>query len=154
MTPETLTELARLPQFPRSARELMRVAGQEAAAALITAWPGQEFDVPRRVGGGNPAGERQWDRLVEIVQYEAARRIVMHWGGQPLDIPNCKEVLWARAQDRIRADYDRLTGAEGYSHRTAIFELGIAYGVVGRCIENVIKRPDNAPREEQQLALF
>lgn len=153
MSPEDLADLARLPLFPRTAAELIRVAGLDAAAALIAAWPGQEFAVPRRVGGGNAAGERIWERLVEIVQYEAAKRIVTHWGGQYLEIPNCKEVLWSRDQDRIRADFDRLTGQEGYSHRDAVFKLGIRYRVTGRCIEGVLKRPDNA-REAPQLALF
>ena len=143
MTPALLAELSRLPLFPRSARELIEVAGLEAAALLITAWPGQVWPVPARVGGGNPAGVRRWAQLVEIVGEPAAARIV-HWcpGGE-LFVPNLKEVLWSRNQDLIRADFDRLTTTGGYSVREAIFELGIKYGCSHTAVDRALKRPDN-----------
>ena len=58
MTPQLLAELSRLPLFPRSARDLIRVAGLEGAAQIITAWPGQQFPVPAVVGGGTFAARR------------------------------------------------------------------------------------------------
>ncbi len=60
-----------------------------------------------------------------------------------LYIPSCKEAHWSLVQKRIRADYDRLTGAEmGYTHPEAIFELGINYKVSGRAIEKSLARVD------------
>ncbi|MBI4740729.1 MAG: hypothetical protein HY777_04030 [Betaproteobacteria bacterium] len=139
MTPENLQELSTLPKFPGTAVELIRIAGLEAAAALITAWHGQEFPVP--LGTRNTeSSQRRVDQLVEIVGTEAAAKIIAHWGGQKLTIPTCKHAIWIREQRRICADYDRMTSAEGLSHSAAIFEIGIQTGVSGRCVEIVLRR--------------
>ena len=143
MTPQLLAELSRLPLFPRSARDLIRVAGLEGAAQLITAWRGQTWPVPAVVGGGNPAGARRWAQLVEIVGEPVATRIVRWCPGSELFIPNLKEVTWSRTQDQIRAEFDRLTTTGGYSAREAIFELGLKHGCSGAAVQNALKRPDN-----------
>lgn len=153
VTPELLSELSRLPLFPRTAAELVRVVGLDAAASLIAAWPGQEFPVPLLGGRRSPLGMRRFDQLVEIVGDTAARAIVKHWGGLKLSIPNLKEVRWQLRQQQIRSEYDRLT-AGGYSHPEAVFELGIAHGVTGRAIELVLKRPNVSEEERAQGALF
>lgn len=143
MTPELLAELSRLPLFPRSARDLIRVAGMEGAAQLVTAWPGQQFPVPAVIGGGNPAGARRWGQLVEIVGEPVATRIVKWEPGADLYIPSLKEVVWSRTQDQIRAEFDRLTTTGGYSVREATFELGLKYGCSRTAIENALAKPDN-----------
>lgn len=142
MTPVLLAELSRLPLFPRSAANLIRVAGLEGAAAIIKAWGGQEWPVPVRVGGARPAGRRRYAALVEIVGDEVAQRIVREYGGTMLDVPNLKEALWSRNKDRIRARFDELS-RQGYSFPEAVFELGLEYGVTGRTIQNVLSQPDN-----------
>ena len=143
MTPALLAELSRLPLFPRTARELIQVAGLEATAQIITAWPGQVWPIPARIGGGNPAGVRRWAQLVEIVGEPVAARIVRWSPGGELFVPNLKEVLWSRNQDLIRAEFDRLTTTERYSVREAIFEIGIKYGCSHKAVERALKRPDN-----------
>lgn len=143
MTPELLRELSRLPLFPRTARDLIRVAGYEGAAALVTAWPGQEFPVPAVIGGGNPAGARNWGMLVEVVGDAVAGRIVRWCPGVELYIPSLNEVTWQRTQDAIRAEFDRLTTTGGYSLREAVFELGLKYQCSGRAIRNALDKPDN-----------
>lgn len=147
MTPDDLRELSRLPLFPRTAVDLIRVAGLEGAARIISAWPGQEWPVPKRVGGGNPAGQRRWAHLCEIVGEPAAQRVVAYWGGGHLNIPNLKMVKWSRDKDVIRAEFDRLTTTLGYSSPEAVFELGIKYDVSGKAIENALKQPDNVKAE-------
>jgi hypothetical protein len=154
VTPAFLAELSRLPLFPRTARELIAVAGLEGAAALIAAWPGQEWPVPARIGGGTPAGVRRWAQLVEIVGEPAARRIVAWSPGGVLFVPNLKEVRWSWTQDRIRAEFDALTGKQGYSAREAVFELGIKFGCSHRAVEKTLKRPDNVLGEVAQGSLF
>ncbi len=157
MTPELLLELSRLPQFPRTARDLVRVAGLEGAAKLITAWPGLEFPVPARVGGGTPAGARRWGQLVEIVGDPIATNIVKWAPGNDLYIPSLKEVETARIHDAIRAEFDYLTTAAGYSGREAVFELGLKYRRSGTAIETAVRRPDNVQGEAVELpqgALF
>ncbi len=143
MTPALLAELSRLPLFPRGARDLIRVAGLEGAAQLVTAWPGQQFPVPAVIGGGNPAGARRWGQLVDIVGEPVATRIVKWAPGADLYIPSLKEVAWSRTQDQIRAEFDRLTTTGGYSVREATFELGLKYGCSRTAIENALARPDN-----------
>lgn len=143
MTPQLLAELSRLPLFPRTARDLIRIAGMEGAAQIITAWGGQVWPVPSVIGGGNPQGARRWGQLVEIVGEPAATRIVRWCPGSELFVPNLKEVLWSRTQDMIRADFDRLTMTGGYSVREAIFDLGLKYGCSGAAVQRTLKRPDN-----------
>jgi hypothetical protein len=143
MTEAELIDLSCLPSFPATARELMRVAGTAATAQLIGAWRGQVFPVPMRVGGGSPRGARRWAQLEEVVGHDAAARIVKHWAGQRLQVPNLKTVMWSRARDQIRADFDRLTGREGYSSPEAVFELGLKYNVSGKAIEDALRQPDN-----------
>ena len=153
MTPETLLELSALPQFPRTAAELMRIAGLHAAARLIGAWRGQEFPVPLHRRRTAPS-ERRYAQLAEIVGEAVAGRIVAHWGGQILYVPNCKEALTARNHDRIRAEFDRLTVIQGYSQPEAVFELGLFYDLTGKEIQNVLKQPDNEVRAVGQRSLF
>lgn len=156
MSPELLRELSALPQFPRSASDLIRVAGIEAAAALIAAWPGQEYPVPVSVHSRNKAGQRRYAQLAEVVGDAAAQRIVGAYAGTWLSVPNCREALWARQQDIIRAEADALFAA-GYSSREAVFELGIKHRLCARTIERMLGRPNNAPDTsppEVQASLF
>lgn len=146
MTPEELQDLRCLPEFPRSAEDLIRAGGLEAAAALITTWPGVVFPCPIVFGKRqNGRGQRRYEQLIEVVGEHAARRYVQHYRGTDMLIPNCKDALWVRKQETIREHYDRLTSVGmGYSHTEAVFELCITYNYSTRCIEAVIKRP-NAP---------
>lgn len=141
MTPELLAELSRYPAFPKTAVDLVRVAGLDGAAALIKAWPGQEWPCPVRVGGANDKGTRRYEQLLEIVGDQAARRIVQWCGGGMLIVPNLKVVLHQRNQALIRSEYDELIRT-GYSSPEAVFALGIKYNLNGRAIERIIRQPD------------
>lgn len=141
MTPELLAELSRFPLFPKTAVDLVRVAGIEAAAILIKSWPGQEWPVPKHVGGGTDKGARRWEQLLELVGADSARRIVREWGGGMLIVPNLKVVLHQRNQACIRDEYDSLI-RQGYSSPEAVFSLGIKYNFNGRAIERIIRQPD------------
>jgi hypothetical protein len=154
MTPELLREISQLPLFPRTAVDLIRISGLEGAARIIAAWGGQQWPVPARIGGGTARGAQRYAHLCEIVGEPAARRIVQWCGGSRLMVPNCKEVLWSRNQDLIRAEFDVLTTARGYSSPEAIFELGIKFGVTGKAIENALKKPDNVKIDILQGSLF
>lgn len=141
MTPQLLAELSRYPLFPRTAVDLIRIAGVEAAAELIKAWPGQEWPCPVNSKGSNARGKRRFDQLVEIVGESAAKAIVKHYGGGMLSVPNLKVVQHQRSQELIRAEYDALT-RKGYSSPEAVFELGIKFNFNGRAIERIIRQPD------------
>ncbi|GHU33611.1 hypothetical protein AGMMS50256_25870 [Betaproteobacteria bacterium] len=141
VTPADLAVLRPLPQFPDTAEELIRVAGIEAAAQLISAWPKQQYPVPMRVGGGTPLGARRYAQLEEVVGGPAAARIVRYYKGTILYIPSCEAALWAREKDGIRARADELF-KEGYSLPQAVFALGLAYDRSGREIERLLSEPD------------
>ncbi|MDR1995123.1 hypothetical protein [Azonexus sp.] len=141
MTPELLSELSRYPAFPKNAVDLIRVAGLDGAAALIRAWPGQEWPCPVRVGGSNDKGARRYEQLLEIVGETAARRIVQWCGGGMLIVPNMKVAMRQRAQALIRSEYDELI-RHGYSSPEAVFGLGIKYNINGRSVEKIIRQPD------------
>ncbi|MDR2092285.1 MAG: hypothetical protein LBP58_03060 [Azoarcus sp.] len=156
MTPEMLQSLLHLPTFPATAAELVRVAGIDAAASLISAWPGQRFPVPVRVGGANPEGQINWERLVEIVGGAAATAIVRHWGGGDLYVPSCADSRRTLDHDGIRREYDELTRGGNYSGRGAVFEIALRHGLTSRAIEKILKLPDSPPPPGagKQLGLF
>jgi hypothetical protein len=143
MTPELLAELARYPAFPPSAATLIHVAGLDAAARLIGAWPGQDVPMPKAPGGSNDASRRLWQRLVDIVGADAAARLVLHYTGDDMLVPNLKIVATQRAHERIRIEFDALV-AEGISGRVAVFELGIKHHLSRKAVEKVLKSPSLA----------
>lgn len=156
ITPELLRIFARYPKWPRTAADLVRVAGWEGAARLIAAWRGQEWPVPMREGGVTAAGMRRYEHLVELIGASAARRVVHHWRGQRLYVPSLKEVWADWVADQIRAEFDTLTQRQGYSAPEAVFELGLKFDVSGRWVELLLSSPgaELAPEAVEQGRLF
>ena len=155
-TPELLQQLARYPSWPRTAAELVRIAGWEGAARLISEWRGQEWPVPMREGGGTPAGIRRYQQLVELIGNSAARRVVANWRGDRLYVPSLKDVLGDYVADQIRSEFDALL-REGYSSPEAVFELGLKYDMTGRWVEILLSEPKaklKALIDEAQGVLF
>jgi hypothetical protein len=154
MTPDLLAILYKLPGFPATGKELVRVAGLAATAKLISAWPGAEWRAPSIVGGGTEKGARRYAQLSEVVGIDAAASIVRAWPGGILYIPKCDAVKGRLLEDWIKKEYDKLTRPPlDYSHREAVFELGIKYGKSGRSIERIVNRPDTTSAAAQ-LGLF
>lgn len=137
MSPQFLEHLTRYPSFPTQASELIRVIGISAAAALISAWGGQEFRIPTT----RTLGKSSYSRLAAIVGEHAALALVSEWGGVEIFIPNLAVVLKSYQQDRIIEEYDRLTTVGGLSGREAVFEIGIKYRMTGRSVEIATKKP-------------
>jgi hypothetical protein len=151
MTPAQLAALSSLPEFPAFARELIRVAGITAAAALIDAWGGQEWRVPAVAGGGSPRGERRWGQLVGVVGVAAAERIVGAWPGEYIFIPFCTAAKGRALEGAIKTEYDDLTMNKGFSHRDAVFHLGTKYRKNHRSVEKIVNRPDVEEKNRQGL---
>ncbi|UCV08466.1 Mor transcription activator family protein [Dechloromonas denitrificans] len=139
MSPEFVLKLSKYPNFPKVAEDLIRIVGLAAAAILMTAWGGQEYPVPKVVGGGNKMGASRYGRIVELIGEPAAVALVREYGGERVAIPSLKSVKWSFIQETIREDYDQLI-ASGLSSPDAVFELGVRYGVSGRAVEKIIKR--------------
>lgn len=152
MTADELQDLSLYPLFPKTAKDLILVAGLEAAAALITAWPGQDWPIPVRAGGASKQGEKRYAQLQEIVGDAAAKRIVTWGAGGTLIVPNLKVVIHQRNQERARQLYDQLI-RDGYSSREAIFEIGIKFLIAKRTMEKIVNQP-NCQLVESQGNLF
>lgn len=158
MTPDQLSELYRFPAFPETARTLIRVAGYEAAAKLIAHWPGQEPPIPSRRSIESGRARQVFDRLVDVIGEACAWKLVDFCGGAELQIPNCKAVIYQHAQEIIRAKFDQMTTAGGWSYPAAVFELGIEFNLARRSVERILKRPGTgiaveAPRMKKQKSL-
>jgi len=153
MTEKELMFLSRYPLFPTGARQLAEVFGWAAAAKIITAWPGQEFPVPKVVGGMNKAGKRRWGQLVSVVGEEVAAKIVAYCGGGPLLVPSCKEAIHQARQEELRQRYDKLITA-GFSSTEATFDVGIEFGVSGKTVERIVNKPTPELRASAQGSLF
>jgi hypothetical protein len=155
MTPGQLATLSSLPGFPAFARELIRVAGMTAAAALITAWGGQEWRLPFVVNSSNQKGERRWRELTHVVGEAAAARIVTAWPGEIIYIPLCNLAKGKALEAEMKKEYDRLVRAPLlYSHRDAVFFLGVKHHKNYRSIERILNRPETEEKPPAQLGLF
>jgi hypothetical protein len=153
MTPAELQSLRNLPTFPAAAASLIAAVGIEAAAALITEWPGQRFPVPARPGGGTRQGAVNWACLVEVTGEAAATVIVRHWGGLVLYVPSCSMAMCLRRHDDVRQMFDKLTRT-GMSSRQAVFDIGLKFQLSYRAVEKIIGRPDSPAALPGQLNLF
>lgn len=153
MTEKELIFLSRYPLFPTGARQLAEVFGWAAAAKIITAWPGQEFPVPKVVGGMNKAGKRRWGQLVSVVGEDVAAKIVAYCGGGPLLVPSCKEAIHQTRQEELRHRYDQLI-TSGTSSTEAVFDLGIEFGMSGKTVERIVNAPTPVLNEQAQRCLF
>ena len=150
MTPEDLRAVWSI--LPYTAQALMQCLGDEAAAKLLAARPGCQFLVPKHADR-HPAGAKRWAELSAIVGAEAMVKLAERWGGDVIEIPTCKQArdeLRARA---IRAEFDRLTCAEGMSGKQAIYEIGLRFAPISsRAIEMMCGRVDAG--EERQAEMF
>lgn len=140
MSPDFVQKLSCLPKFPTTAKDLISTVGLEAATILINAWGGQEYPVPKVMGGANKCGASRYGRIVELIGEKSAAALVKEYGGEKLAIPNLKTVKWSYMQEVIRAEYDKLI-TEGLTSPDAVFELGIRHQVNSRAIERIIKQP-------------
>jgi hypothetical protein len=145
VTPDELNDLRAYKGFPRVGEELIGVIGLIAAAALMTAWAGQEFPIPDRVSPCAHSRHRVRRRreLAAIIGEDALISLVREWGGQSLYVPSCRNARIQQRQAAIRAEYDRLTMKEAQTHNAAIFTLAQAYEISGRAIEKFLNQPDS-----------
>lgn len=153
MKPLTAADIAEVGHLlPYTAAHLLRAIGEEAALALLNALPGVQMTVPKHAGH-NPAGARRWAMLAEIAGREGMEKLAATFGGTVLEIPVCDEARKEARNRAIRAEFDRLTMAEGHSKAQAIYELGLAHRpITYRQLEKIIDRPDAVA--ERQAGLF
>lgn len=139
-TPETLHEIHAL--LPYTAQALIGCIGVEATGRLLDALPGVALHVPKHPDR-HPSGARSWALLTEIIGEPAMRQLAARWGGDVLDIPTCHAARTELHARQVRALFDRLTRAEGYSGNQAVTAICIAHAPISsRAVEKICGRGD------------
>lgn len=153
--------------LPDAVNNLVRVAGIDAALALLVRWPGVQYPVPK-YKDSNAAGTQRWDELAAIVGEAAMAAIAGYYGGSELVIPTCQRLLAHKRHRWMRERYDDLTDPHGpaLSGHDAVRELGLALAEAGiptghRQIEIALNRaeaaapaPSSATARADQRDLF
>ncbi len=117
-----------LPRLPDRMRDLIRLAGIEAAVNLSNALGGLNIRFPKHEAA-NRYGAAAFRRLAELVGEDATRALCAEYGGEQIAIPRChawRQEFRARA---IRRAFD--AGA-------TVPELAKRYGVTYRTIEKLL----------------
>lgn len=135
--------------LPGSAHDLIKRLGVGPALALLNAWPGVQFQMPRRPDA-NAAGAKKWKIIAGIVGEEATEALAAWIGGDILEVPMCRTARDELRHRLIRAEFDALTMREGASKAQAVQIIGLKYGMVYRQVERVVDRPDAAPVAVQE----
>jgi hypothetical protein len=166
-----LADLYELAQWlPPTAATLVRVLGPAAALALLQAWPGVTYPIPRHPDA-NANGARRWAALADVVGEAAMPALAAHWGGSALDVPVCRALLAQKRNTWIRAQFDVLVNPTGaaMSGNAAAQAISLALAQAGqpmthRELERLINQPDdiNSPpggrraqgQNPKQLDLF
>lgn len=120
--------------LPPLARELVALAGFDAAVRLIAARPGIPVFIPQSLPPGH------W--LIAAVGQQAAEALVKSYGGEHITPPNCK-----RALAKIRHRRIRESRAEGRSQT----EVALIYDLTPRQVRNIDSAEE---RPEMNLRLF
>jgi hypothetical protein len=129
---------------PRSALDLVRAIGADAAVALMRGFGGAQLVVPKHADH-NRAGAIRWWQLAEIVGEAAMPGLTAYYGGSLLDVPRCAQILAAKRDAWVRDRFDKLTGSLGaaLSARDAVLSIGLDLAGAGspltyRAIERII----------------
>lgn len=150
ITPLTAEDIATVGHLlPGTAHDLIKRLGVQPALALLNAWPGVQFQMPRRADA-NAAGAKKWRIIVDIIGIEATETLAAYAGGDVLEVPMCRAARDELRHRAMRAEFDRLTLDEGCSKTQAVQILGLKYGLVYRQVEKVVDRPDAAPASTQE----
>jgi hypothetical protein len=112
------------------ARDLVRIAGLDAAVMLFNTLGGQLIGIPKG-RNNNAKGKLAYERLESVIGADATVRLCKEFGGERIEIPRChalRNELRARA---IRRDYDA---------GVAVNDLVAQHAVSHRAIEKILKR--------------
>jgi len=122
--------------LPPTALTLVRVAGVDAALALLRTWPGIRFPCPKHPSA-NDAGARRWQQLADVVGEAAMGPITAHYGGSDLEIPLCVALLAEKRNRWIRARFDDLVSPRlaCLPGTAAVTELGLALAEAGQALD-------------------
>lgn len=130
---------ALLQLLPPSTQLLVHLIGAAATVRLTHAWGGRTW---KFTAGKIAAGQRKVEQLVEMVGEREAAVLTQHFGiGSELYVPWCDEAMRALRDAALVTDFDRLTGAEGYSERAAVETLAGQFQLSDRWVRTILKQP-------------
>lgn len=138
--------------LPRSARELIAVAGLDVALQLIRQYPGTHFPIGKNA---IRQGRILHAALTEIVGEKEAKLIEDAYSTQrKLWIPKCEGALLELRNRRIRKRFDQLTSTLPAYH--AVTQLALEFKLTERTVWRILKQADKMPTEvdKVQMPLF
>jgi hypothetical protein len=141
MTPEELQSLRVYADFPMAAEELIYRLGIDAAATLISRYPGQTYKAPTLADYHHPAHLSLIRELEALIGPEAAQKMRLYFGGFAHYIPSCRAARRARENEQKIREYEALIGPGGMSANQAAAELSLKYGCCDRSIERLVNSP-------------
>jgi hypothetical protein len=146
MTPEELQSLRVYVDFPMAAEELIYRLGIDAAATLISRYPGQTYKAPTLADYRHPAHLLRIRELEALIGPEAAQKMRLYFGGIAHYIPSCGRARWARdAEQKIR-EYEELIRT-GISVARAAEEVSLRHECSARNIEKIVNSPRQLRKE-------
>lgn len=141
-----MTDFENVEQYlPESIKEIVTVIGLADTEKLVKAFGGSSFLFWR--------GEGYFSRLREVLGQESAVKLQQHIGAGEVYIPRCEAALRILRNQRLYADFCRLTEVEGLSGRMAVLELCPKYQICDRTAWEVVRYYQQGGKGQQE-ALF
>lgn len=128
---------------PQSVLQMIELLGEDAAAAVTAALPGQRVYVPQSLPDQHV--------LIDRLGRELAAAIVTHYGGEFLTVPACMRQHQAERDEQILADRAAGESVTILAARYGLTERGVYYILKNR---GGVPRPSRAVRDEKTLDLF
>lgn len=141
-----------LSHLPQSAQLIVSLIGLPATVLLVEKRGGRTLSLHRR---GDSV-----KRLAGIVGEAAADSLFEHYGSEPIVVPRCTAALKNLRNEKIHAEFDRMTGAERQTARAAIDTIVDNFGLTERQIWRILKlssvprQARQKPVDERQLSLI
>lgn len=121
--------------LPETARLLVSIIGDEAAAALINQLGGTTFPVSKNK---SQLGQIRFAILAEVIGEEAASTLTQHFGGEVLFIPRCDDLRRRLRNREIHKEFDLL--CKEHTAATAVTLLSIKHRMSDRNVWKLLKK--------------
>ncbi|AHG74220.1 hypothetical protein X781_20750 [Mannheimia sp. USDA-ARS-USMARC-1261] len=133
--------------LPESVKEIVDLIGLPATEKLIKAFGGFSFQFSK--------GKVYFEKLEEVLGKEDAEKLHSYLKANRAYLPRCQTTLRLLRNERIYADYCRMTEQEGISGRLAIMQICSKYGVCDRIAWDAVRYLKSKPKQPiTQTSLF
>lgn len=141
-----------LSHLPQSAQLMVGVIGLPATVLFVERFGGKTLSLHRR---GDSV-----KRLASVIGAAAADALFDCYGSDTIVVPRCTAALKSLRNEKILAEFDRITGPERQTTRVAIHSIVDHFGLTERQIWRILKtssvprQAKQKPVDERQLSLI